>query len=197
MTARPAPTVHDGSGVRGVAPGRHRIAPTRSTLAFRVREFGMVTVTGTFAVLDGEAVVTDGVARVRVVADAGSFTTGNRRRDADVRGHRFLDAATFPELTWTGELADGTTTAPGTLRVRDVETPCCRGRRRRVGPRRDRGPGPDGRRPVCGGGARRPADRGPDPRRRRGPDAAARCLTTRERGRARRIAPAGPCRGQY
>ncbi|GAA4880755.1 YceI family protein [Pseudonocardia benzenivorans] len=123
MTARPAPTVHDGSGVRGVAPGRHRIAPTRSTLAFRVREFGMVTVTGTFAVLDGEAVVTDGVARVRVVADAGSFTTGNRRRDADVRGHRFLDAATFPELTWTGELADGTTTAPGTLRVRDVETP--------------------------------------------------------------------------
>ncbi|GEL21333.1 hypothetical protein PSU4_02870 [Pseudonocardia sulfidoxydans NBRC 16205] len=112
-----------GSGVRGVAPGHYRIAPTRSTVAFRVTSLGFLVVDGTFAVTEGDVDVAAGRARVRVDLDAASFTTAKRRRDVDVRGPRFLDAVRFPVLSWAGELADGTGIAAGTLRVRDTDAP--------------------------------------------------------------------------
>lgn len=118
----PVPTAA-GTGVRGVAPGWYTVAPTRSTLTFRVRMLGSFTVRGTFAIRSGRVEVGDGIARALVDVDAASVTTASRRRDADVRGPRFLDAATFRSLTWTGELADGTSTATGTLRVRGVAVP--------------------------------------------------------------------------
>ena len=109
-----------GTGVRGVAPGHYRIVPSRSTVGFRVRKLGLFTVAGTFAVRAGTVEVVDGAAHVQIDIDAGSFTTANKRRNADVRGPNFLDADTFGSLTWTGVLADGTSTATGTLRVRGV-----------------------------------------------------------------------------
>lgn len=112
-----------GSGVRGVAPGHYRVAPTRSTVAFRVTSLGLLVVDGTFAVTEGDVEVAEGRARVRVDLDAASFTTARRRRDVDVRGPRFLDAVRFPVLSWSGELADGTATADGQLRVRGTDTP--------------------------------------------------------------------------
>ncbi|GAY10710.1 YceI family protein [Pseudonocardia sp. N23] len=124
MTTRPAPlAARGGSGVRGVAPGHYRVAPTRSTVGFRVTSFGVVVVHGTLAVAEGDVEVAEGLARVRVDVDAASFTTGTRRRDVDVRGPRFLDAVHHPVLSWTGALADGAGRATGTLRVRDTETP--------------------------------------------------------------------------
>jgi polyisoprenoid-binding protein YceI len=109
--------------VRGVAPGHYRVAPTRSTVAFRVTSLGLLVVDGTFALTEGDVEVAEGRARVRVDLDAASFTTARRRRDVDVRGPRFLDAVRFPVLSWSGELADGTATADGQLRVRGTDTP--------------------------------------------------------------------------
>lgn len=127
MTSRALPLVplaaRGGSGVRGVAPGHYRVAPTRSTVAFRVTSLGFFVVDGTFAVSEGDVEVAEGRARVRIDLDAASFTTGRRRRDVDVRGRRFLDAVRYPVLRWAGELRDGSGTAAGTLRVRDTDTP--------------------------------------------------------------------------
>lgn len=113
------PSTAAATGVRGVRPGTYRVAPTRSAVSWRVRKLGLFTVTGTFAVREGSVQVGSGSALAHVVIDAGSFTTASRRRDADVRGPNFLDAAGHPSLTWDGELTDGVATAPGTLRVRD------------------------------------------------------------------------------
>jgi polyisoprenoid-binding protein YceI len=118
-----APTARDvAAGVRGVRPGSYRVEPTCSTVAFRVRELGLFTVAGTVALRRGRVQVGAGVAQVSVEVDAASFATSNRRRDAGVRGPRFLDAVGFPALSWSGTLTDGHMDAPGTLRVRDTTT---------------------------------------------------------------------------
>ena len=119
-----------------IAPGAYTVVPARTTVRFAVKElWGLVTVRGTFGVRDGTIVVAEDPKRssVRVSMDPASFASGNRRRDKDVTGRNFLDAAAHPRMDfvstdvgrdgddWTvdGLLTVHGVTAPVTLRLVD------------------------------------------------------------------------------
>jgi polyisoprenoid-binding protein YceI len=97
-----------------VRPGTYRIDPTRSAARFTAtHSFGLKPVDGTLAVSSGTLVVADRLDRstVSVELDAASFTTDDKKRDADVRGKRFLNVAAYPQLgfrsTGVTHTADG------------------------------------------------------------------------------------------
>lgn len=121
-----------------IAAGTYLIDPAHSTVRFRVtHSFGLGPVSGTFDIRDGVLTVADdpGGSTVRARVDAGSFRTDKPRRDADVRGRRFLDADTFPTLDFRsaalartddgwqlrGDLTVRGVTAPVTLRLDGAE----------------------------------------------------------------------------
>ena len=82
-------------------PGTYRVDAARSTVRFTGSHiFGLKPVDGTMAVRSGTVVVADEPRRSTASAelDAGSFTTDNERRDRDVRGTRFLNAAQHPTI---------------------------------------------------------------------------------------------------
>lgn len=110
-------------------PGRYRLVPDRSSVAFRTRHlFGLAAVSGTMRVLSGTIVVDPTVpeASVEATVSASSFSSGSKRRDRDVRRARFLHAAEHPELTFMAgvlEQAHGRWTLDGELTVRGVSHP--------------------------------------------------------------------------
>jgi len=108
-------------------PGTYDIDPDRTTIRFRTRHmFGLGPVRGSFAVRSGAASVTGALAGTTVFAeiDAGSFRTGNPARDRAVRQAKFLDAASYPVITFAGRGADPDSgTISGTLTVRGAERP--------------------------------------------------------------------------
>jgi polyisoprenoid-binding protein YceI len=111
-----------------VGAGTYRIDPERSTIAFVIKSlFGMETVRGTFRIRDGEIVVAGDTGRstARAAIEAGSFRTDKPRRDRDVTSKRFLDAATYPTITFTSTgLAQGPDgwLLTGTLTVRRTKS---------------------------------------------------------------------------
>jgi polyisoprenoid-binding protein YceI len=111
------------------AAGRYRLDPDRCSVAFTVRHlFGLIGVSGTMALVDGDLVVEAASHRMSVSAtvDAASFDTGSRRRDRDVRTGRFLGAEEYPHLTFRAEALDtrhGGSSLTGKLTVRDVTQP--------------------------------------------------------------------------
>ena len=85
---------------RTVRPGTWRVDPATATAGFRVRNFGLRWVEGTFRVTRGVVVVgADGrPTLVQATVDASSVTTGISRRDADLRGPRFFDVEHHAEI---------------------------------------------------------------------------------------------------
>ncbi len=82
--------------------GRYRIDPARTTVAVKATHlFGLGTVTATFALREADVTVGDtGTApTVHAVIDAGSFASGNSKRDGDIRSPTFLDTAANPDIT--------------------------------------------------------------------------------------------------
>jgi polyisoprenoid-binding protein YceI len=111
-----------------VAPGTYRIDPTRSTVAFAVRELGLITVRGRLPVHAGTVVVAEDRRRSSVTAtiDVNAVDTGNARRDKDLRTPRFLDTGAHPTITFesTGCVPrDGGWEVSGTLVVRGTAGP--------------------------------------------------------------------------
>jgi polyisoprenoid-binding protein YceI len=108
-------------------PGSYDIDPERTAIRFRTRHlFGLGPVRGTFAVRSGAVSVTDPLAGSAIYAEieAASFRTGNPARDRTVRQARFLDAASYPVITFAGGGADPESgTINGTLTVRGAERP--------------------------------------------------------------------------
>jgi len=97
-----------------IRPGTYLIDPVRSSVRFTATHvFGLRPVEGTFTVRSGTVVVAEEPRRSTVSAelDAGSFTTGDHRRDADVRGKHFLDAARWPAIGFRSTRLD--LSAPG------------------------------------------------------------------------------------
>lgn len=106
--------------------GMYRIDPQRSKVAYSGRHmFGLGVVHATFAISSGELLIAEPptASTVVVSVDAGSFTSGNPRRDKDVRAASLLDVATYPTITFTSEglreeaegwLLTGAVTAHGT-----------------------------------------------------------------------------------
>jgi polyisoprenoid-binding protein YceI len=121
------------------AAGRYRIDPARSSVAFRTRHiFGLAAVSGTMRVTAGDITLDPAVPQTSVTAavSASSFSTGNKRRDDDVRKKKFLNVAAHPKFTFragrlteaqnrwtvTGELTVRGVTKPVTLAIESVET---------------------------------------------------------------------------
>ena len=102
------------------------LAHTRA--AFTARHFFGQPVPGTIAVTDGLVEVgTDGQPRLfRAMLQAASIDTGHPRRDADLRGKRFLAADRYPRLEVYADRIDATADgwgADAVLRVRGAEAP--------------------------------------------------------------------------
>jgi polyisoprenoid-binding protein YceI len=93
------------TGRRAVAVGRWVVDPDRSTAGFAVANLGFSTVRGTVPVMGGTVEVSsDGHPRlVRAELDFAAISTGNRRRDADLRKPRLLDLDAHPRLTFESE----------------------------------------------------------------------------------------------
>jgi polyisoprenoid-binding protein YceI len=121
------------------APGTYRLDPDRSTVRVDAKGmFGLVPVHGTMRLTSGEVTIADDPERssVQAVIDAGSYSSGNAKRDTDVTSANLLDAQSYPEITFSGEgaraqgnswVVRGTVTAHGAsvpteLTIDDVRT---------------------------------------------------------------------------
>ncbi|MGQ4402772.1 YceI family protein [Streptomyces hayashii] len=83
------------------AAGAYEIDQTASTVRFDTRAmFGVLPVRGTFAIGHGRITVAEPAEEslVHVVVEAGSFESGNQKRDDHVRSADFLDVARHPEI---------------------------------------------------------------------------------------------------
>ena len=101
---------------------------TRTRAAFTARHLFGQTVQGTIAVTGGTLDVDpDGQpCRFRASLDPASIDTGNARRDADLRGRRFLGTETYPLMEAAADRVDvaaGGWRADAVLRVRQCEAP--------------------------------------------------------------------------
>jgi polyisoprenoid-binding protein YceI len=121
------------------APGTYRLDPDRSAVRLDAKGmFGLVPVHGTMRLVSGDVTITDDPERssVQAVIDAGSYSSGNAKRDTDVTSANLLDAQSYPEITFGGEgaraqgnswVVRGTVTAHGVsvpteLAIGDVRT---------------------------------------------------------------------------
>jgi len=101
---------------------------TRTRAAFAARHLFGQTVHGTIAVTGGTLDVgPDGQpCRFQATLDPASIDTGNARRDADLRGRRFLSVGTFPLMEAAADdidMAAEAWHADAILRVRRCEAP--------------------------------------------------------------------------
>jgi polyisoprenoid-binding protein YceI len=125
----PEATVHDQVGLLALPVGRYRLDPIRSRVSFTTRHvFGLGAVVGTFTLRHGQLRVADPVqtSTVSAVFAADSFTSGNSRRDLDVRSAKLLDTATYPDLMFISDKlleAGGSWCVQGTLCAHGINQP--------------------------------------------------------------------------
>ncbi|MEU8238626.1 YceI family protein [Actinoplanes missouriensis] len=84
-----------------ISAGTYRIDAGRSVCRLvATHAFGLKPVSATMALTGGTVTVAEDPERSIASAelDAASFTTDDPRRDRDIRGRRFLDAANHPEI---------------------------------------------------------------------------------------------------
>jgi polyisoprenoid-binding protein YceI len=121
MTTRPPGG--PAAGQVAVTPGRYLLDPDNCRVSFRTRHlFGLGAVNGELrvdaGVLDVREPIEASTAHIEV--GVASFSTGNNRRDTDVRSRRFLDAEHHRHIVvdiTSVERSDGRLTARGTLTV--------------------------------------------------------------------------------
>lgn len=112
-----------------VETGLWQLDKTATTVAVSHKTmWGMVTVKGTFAVVDGQGeVLPDGTATGTVTLDAASLDTKHTKRDKHLRSADFFDVDNHPEITFAvrgAELRDGDTVhVTGQLTVRGISRP--------------------------------------------------------------------------
>ena len=102
-----------------VEPGVWRIDRSRSTVAFRVRHFGVATVCGHFQSFDGRIEAGADGLRVEGRVDVASVDSGHPVRDERLRAE-FFDAARHPAITLR---ASGVELLRGTLTIHGVSRP--------------------------------------------------------------------------
>ncbi len=79
--------------------GSWEVVAERTTASFTVRNLGLIRVRGTITVDEGTVTVEDGQpVQARATLDAGSVSTGIRKRDADLAGRRFFATARHPSI---------------------------------------------------------------------------------------------------
>ncbi len=85
-----------------------KIDPSHSHIEFAVRHMAISTVRGRFRKFDGTVTADeDGTPRaIEVVIDANSVDTAEPQRDGHLRSADFLDAATYPHITFRSSEID-------------------------------------------------------------------------------------------
>jgi polyisoprenoid-binding protein YceI len=85
------------------AAGTYSIDAGHSYVGFAVKHFGLSKVKGEFQKFDGSITVAEPAtdSSVSVTIQADSFSSRDEQRDAHVRGADFLDAETYPTLSFT------------------------------------------------------------------------------------------------
>ena len=102
--------------------------PNRSTIEFQTKAMWILTVNGTLRVTEGSGTV-DGDGRVtgRLVVDANSIDTKNKRRDVHLRTADFFEVQNYPIMVFdvTDARLDtpGQSTVHGNLSIRGVSRP--------------------------------------------------------------------------
>lgn len=107
--------------------GTYAFDPAHSRIGFVARHAMVTKVRGSFNQLEGTAVI-DGddpsASSVTVALDVASIDTRNEMRDNHLRTNDFLDAATFPQITFrsTGISWDGANEfeVTGELTIKDI-----------------------------------------------------------------------------
>ena len=109
-------------------PGTWTIDAAHTLVEFAVRHMTVARVTGRFAAGTGEVKVPDGdplAATVTFSIDVSSVASGHPNRYELIRSDYFLDAATFPVITYTSEPAEdggaGAWKSPGVLTIKGVQ----------------------------------------------------------------------------
>ena len=90
-------------------PARYEIDPEHAVVAFLVEHIGFARVLGSFSELEGSYTfdeATGAVSDVRVTVRTASVTSLHEERDEHLRSDDFLDAGTFPEMTFTAGQAE-------------------------------------------------------------------------------------------
>lgn len=109
-------------------PGTYLVDPARSSVTFTARELGVLRVRGRLTGISGriEIGLDAEHSRVDVEVPLAGMATGNRRRDRDLLGPRFFDAAAHPTLFFTGTRLGanlGAWALSGTAQVRGICAP--------------------------------------------------------------------------
>ncbi len=86
----------------GLVAGTWTIDPVHSEVGFSVRHLMVSKVKGRFTTFEGTITVSEDIstAKVDVTIDAASLDTRDENRDGHVKSADFLDAATYPNLTF-------------------------------------------------------------------------------------------------
>jgi len=115
-----------GSTQTAIETSTWKIDPNHSTVEFAVKHLMISTVKGRFSEVEGEIVIADGDpshSSVTATIKAASIDTHTGQRDDHLRSADFLDAANFPELTFTSTHITGSKSAfevTGDLTIRGV-----------------------------------------------------------------------------
>ncbi len=111
-----------------VRPGRYEVDAARSTVGFRVRNAGLLTVRGRFSLFKGTVEAGQPFEKTRVdgTVRMDSVDTGIRKRDEHLRSAAFFDTAKFPEMSFKSTHLAGTPEAfemDGQLTLKGVTRP--------------------------------------------------------------------------
>jgi polyisoprenoid-binding protein YceI len=114
--------------VPGYVVGTWDLDPVHSHIGFTARHLMVSKVRGKFGKFDVQLVTAENPLDSTVTAniDTASVDTGNEQRDEDIRSERFMDAASYPQMTFrtTSVTKDGDKyKVAGDLTVRGVTKP--------------------------------------------------------------------------
>lgn len=109
------------TGELGSYTGTWTLDPAKTTVDFRTKAMWVLPVKGTAKALSGEARISaTGDVAGSLIIDAGSFDTGNKKRDDHLRSADFFETIKYPTITF---IANGVRPADsGRLEVSGVLT---------------------------------------------------------------------------
>jgi polyisoprenoid-binding protein YceI len=92
------------------AAGRYVVDASKSSVRFRIKNLGVMTVKGGFGALSGTIDLAEPFEKTVVEGNVqiASVDTGIHKRDAHLRSADFFDAAKFPEMTFKSARVTGT-----------------------------------------------------------------------------------------
>lgn len=90
----------------------YSIDASHSSVGFKIRHFMVANVRGGFSGISGEVIfdpANPANTKINATIDVSTLHTHDARRDADIKGERFLDVARYPAMTFVSKkvAADG------------------------------------------------------------------------------------------